>query len=364
MAKLLEWWDATSAIGEGGGLEKRVRELGNRAPRAVPPGRQAGVFAAIDLGTNNCRLLVVRPDGEGYRVTDSFSRIVRLGEGLAANGALSEAAMRRTINALKVCCAKMSRGRVSRARSVATAACRRAANCEAFLEDVRAQTGLDLEIISASEEAHLTLAGCAALLDYDYRHALLFDIGGGSTELTWLALDGLERHRVAGLTSLPFGVVTLAERFGGRVVAAEDYRAMVAYVESAVRPFGERYDMAAQADGVHLLGTSSTVATLAAVQLELPKYDRARLDGAWLTLEDVYEVTARLLAMDYRTRLEHPCIRRGRADLVIAGCAVLEGIVRVCPAARLRVAGRGLREGMLLSMMREAGAKAAFAASA
>ena len=344
-------------------MEVRIREQENRASRAGSAGRWAHTYAAIDLGTNNCRLLVVRPDGEGYRVIDSFSRIVRLGEGLAANGALSDPAMGRAIKALRVCGAKMSRRQVSRARSVATAACRRAANCEAFLDNVRSATKLDLEIISAAEEAHLTLAGCAPLLDYGHRHALLFDIGGGSTELIWLALDDGERPRVVGLTSLPFGVVTVAERFGGQEVAAGVYREMVAHVEAAVRPFGERHNMAAHADGAHLLGTSSTVATLAAVQLDLPKYDRGRLDGAWLTREDVSDVTARLLAMDHRARLEHPCIRRGRADLVIAGCAVLEGIVRVCPAARLRVAGRGLREGMLLSMMREADDEAGCAES-
>ncbi len=345
-------------------MEVGVPEQEDRTPRAGSPGRWAHTYAAIDLGTNNCRLLVARPAGEGYRVVDSFSRIVRLGEGLAANGALSDAAMGRAIKALRVCRAKMNRGRVSRARSVATAACRRAANCQAFLDNVRGATTLDLEIISPAEEARLTLAGCAPLLDYRHRHALLFDIGGGSTELIWLALDDGEQPRVAGLTSLPFGVVTLAERFGGKAVAAEVYGEMVAHVEVAVRPFGDRHGMAAHADDTHLLGTSSTVATLAAVQLELPKYDRARLDGVWLTREDVADVTARLLAMDYRTRLEHPCIRRGRADLVIAGCAVLQGIVLVCPAARLRVAGRGLREGMLLSMMRAADQDADCAVSA
>ena len=329
-----------------------------------PRAHAAHTYAAIDLGTNNCRLLVARPEGQDYRVTDSFSRIVRLGEGLTANGALSEAAMGRTIKALRVCGAKMRRGRVSRARGVATEACRRAANCDRFLARARAETGVDLEIISADEEARLTLAGCAALLDYNHRRALLFDIGGGSTELMWLALDRGRPPRVMGWTSLPSGVVTLAERFGGRAVSHEVYRAMVADVEAAVRPFGERHGVGRQVNEVHLLGTSSTVATLAAVQLELPKYDRMRLDGTWLALDDVYAVTARLLNMDYRARLDHPCIRRGRADLVIAGCAILEAIVRVCPAARLRVAGRGLREGILLSMMREDDGAAALAASA
>ena len=340
------------AIGGDGVLEVGVPQQANRDARAAPSGRWAHTYAAIDLGTNNCRLLVARPEDEGYRVTDSFSRIVRLGEGLAANGALSEAAMARSIKALRVCGTKMRRCGVSRSRSVATEACRRADNCERFLATVRNLTGLDLEIIAAGEEARLTLAGCAALLDYSYRNVLLFDIGGGSTELTWLALEGRE-PRVAGWVSLPLGVVTLAERFGGREVSAKVYRDMVAHVETVVQPFGERHGLGAAAESAHLLGTSSTVATLAAVQLDLPKYDRARLDGAWLARDDVSDVTARLLAMDYRTRLEHPCIRRGRADLVIAGCAVLEAIVRVCPASRLRVAGRGLREGMLLSMMRE-----------
>ena len=327
---------------------------------AAAGGRWAHTYAAVDLGTNNCRLLVARPEGEGYRVTDSFSRIVRLGEGLAANGALSEAAMARTIKALRVCAAKIRRGRVSRARSVATEACRRAANCEAFLARARTEAGLDLDIISADDEARLTLAGCAALLDTRYRHALLFDIGGGSTELMWLALEAARPPHIVGWTSLPLGVVTLAERFGGREVTGEVYRAIVAEAEAAARPFGERHGGGGKVD-VQLLGASSTVATVAAVQLELPKYDRAVLDGLWLDVEDVHAVTARLLAMDYRARVEHPCIRRGRADLVIAGCAILEAIVCGLPAARLRVAGRGLREGLILSMMGEADDEAGLA---
>jgi exopolyphosphatase/guanosine-5'-triphosphate,3'-diphosphate pyrophosphatase len=180
----------------------------------------------------------------------------------------------------------------------------------------------------------------------------------------WLALDGGPPPRMLGWTSISRGVVNLVERFGGREVSVEIYHAMVADVEAALRPFGARHGIGRDVDGVHLLGTSSTVATLAAMHLELPKYDRMRLDGTWLTRDDVYAVTARLRAMNYQARLDHACIRRGRADLVIAGCAILEAIVRACPVARLRVAGRGLREGILLAMMRPADGEAALAASA
>ena len=332
-------------------------------PHAGPRGRWAHTYAAVDLGTNNCRLLVARPDGESYRVTDSFSRIVRLGEGLAANGALNEAAMARTIKALRVCAAKIRRGRVSRARSVATEACRRAANCETFLARARAETGLDLDLISADDEARLTLAGCASLLDIRYRHALLFDIGGGSTELIWLALEAARPPHIVGWTSLPLGVVTLAERFGGREVTGEVYRAMVAEAEAAARPSANAMAAAGRPRTFISSAPQAPSRPWPRSNSNSPGTTARRWMAAGSRSRTSVPVSARLLAMDYRARIEHPCIRRGRADLVIAGCAVLEAIVRVWPAARLRVAGRGLREGLILSMMREADDEAGLALS-
>ncbi len=323
------------------------------------------IYAAIDLGTNNCRLLVARPANESFRVIDAFSRIVRLGEGLGRSGRLSEAAMARTLEALGVCAAKMRRRRVTRLRAVATEACRRAANCDVFLDRVAGETGIDLEIISNNEEANLAIHGCAPLLDREIPHALVFDIGGGSTELGCMKVPraqdsgGRPAEPVpCGWYSIPIGVVTLTERYGGREVAPEAYEAMVAEVAAAVAPFEAKHDLGALvADGrLQMLGTSGTVTTLCGVYQRLPRYDRARVDGCYLDFEQVREISRRIAAMSYQERAADPCIGPERADMVIAGCAILEALCAIWPVGRLRVADRGLREGILVTLIAGGGA--------
>ncbi|MCK6454033.1 MAG: Ppx/GppA family phosphatase [Alphaproteobacteria bacterium] len=345
-------------------------------------GYRDGVFAALDLGTNNCRLLVARPREDGFRVIDAFSRIVRLGEGLGANGALSEPAMGRTIEALKVCASKIQRRGVTHARHVATEACRRASNCQDFVERVRAETGLVLEIITSREEAELALAGCAPLLDPLRSHALVFDIGGGSTELLWLKV-GVRRAPAddpAGLPnigaprptdgrsawgstlalepidwiSLPLGVVGLSERCGPDRPLAAWYEETAGEVAAMLAPFERRHGIARLiAEGaVQMLGSSGTVTTLAGVNLRLPRYDRSFVDGTYLAFDDIDRVSRRLAAMTGEERAGLPCIGRDRADLVVAGCAILDAICRTWPVGSLRVADRGVREGILMGLMR------------
>ena len=315
----------------------------------------AEIYAALDLGTNNCRLLVARSQGRGFRVIDAFSRIVRLGEGLAASGTLAEAAMARALAALRICAGKLAHRRVTHARYVATEACRRAANCSEFLERVELETGIPLEIISSDEEARLVVAGCAPLLDRRVPHALVFDIGGGSTELVWLSVprDPHAAPRVQDSVSLPNGVVTLTDRYGGREVPEATYAAMVAEMRAALAPFEERNRIAPRiARGeVQMLGSSGTVTTLAGIHLDLPRYNRALVDGTALSFDCVRSVSARLVGLDYEARVAHPCIGGDRADLVLAGCAVLEAICEIWPVGRLRVADRGIREGILIGLM-------------
>jgi exopolyphosphatase/guanosine-5'-triphosphate,3'-diphosphate pyrophosphatase len=318
-------------------------------------GQRADTFAALDLGTNNCRLLVARGMGRNFRVIDAFSRIVRLGEGLAASGVLSEAAMSRAIEALKICAGKVAHRKVTRARYVATEACRRAANCAEFIARVQSDTGFAIEIISTDEEARLVVAGCAPLLDRRVPYACVFDIGGGSTELVWLRVprDPWAPPRVEGFISLPHGVVTLADRYGGRDVTIETYEAMVAEMHAAILPFEERHGIAARIArrDVQMLGSSGTVTTLAGIDMKLPRYNRAMVDGSVLGFANVREVSHRLAGMSYDARVAHPCIGGDRADLVLAGCAILEAICLLWPVGRLRVADRGIREGILLGML-------------
>ena len=298
---------------------------------------------------------MARGTGRGFHVIDAFSRIVRLGEGLAASGRLGEAAMARSLEALKICAGKVAYRRVGRARYVATEACRRAENCGEFTARVKAETGIEIEIISTAEEARLVIAGCAPLLDRRYPQAVIFDIGGGSTELAWLSVppDPTTPPIVEGVFSLPDGVVTLSDRYGGRDVCREAYAAMVEEMRLAMLPFEERHGIAQRIvhGEVQMLGSSGTVTTLAGIHLALPRYNRRVVDGATLSFGCMQRVSDRLLGLDYAGRAAEPCVGSERADLVLAGCAILEAICMVWPVGRLRVADRGLREGILLGLI-------------
>ncbi|WP_244534623.1 Ppx/GppA phosphatase family protein [Hyphomicrobium sp. CS1GBMeth3] len=366
---------ASHAVGAAHASAARAfsrKEQGSGPRREAQAGAKPGqVYGALDLGTNNCRLLLARPSRRGFRVVDAFSRIIRLGEGVSQSGQLSDAAMRRTIDALRVCATKLARNDVVRARCVATEACRIATNGRDFLRRVEGEVGLKLEVLDRETEASLAVSGCASLIDYRADYVLVFDIGGGSSELIWLDLsregkDSLDaagerrsgvKPKVGAWTSLPVGVVTLAERFGGHDVSAECFEDMVAYVSSLVRPFEALHGFRNRANGgnLHLLGTSGTVTTVAGIHLGLKRYDRARVDGCWLSIQEIQKVTYELLACSYQERVAEPCIGQERADLVLAGCAILEAILRMWPAERLRVADRGLREGILATLMSEDG---------
>jgi exopolyphosphatase/guanosine-5'-triphosphate,3'-diphosphate pyrophosphatase len=333
---------------------------GRRLPGSFDGGagadRGGATYAALDLGTNNCRLLVARPTAEGFRVVDAFSRIIRLGEGMSATGRLSDAAIVRAIDALSICRDKMKNKGVTRARLIATEACRFAANGAEFRERVERNTGLSLEIIDRETEATLAATGCTPLIDPQAEGVVLFDIGGGSSELVRLGRSqvagrGPPPPQIRGWTSLPHGVVTLAERYGGTNVTPEIYEAMVGEITGLLAPFAAA--QGGNLQGLHMLGTSGTVTTIAGVHLNLKRYDRSRVDGCWMSAVEICAVNERLLAMNYEERVASPCIGAERADLVLAGCAILEAIRRAFPVPRLRVADRGLREGMLVQMMRE-----------
>jgi exopolyphosphatase/guanosine-5'-triphosphate,3'-diphosphate pyrophosphatase len=349
-------------VGRGNGHVRRRTRRGRRPPYGT---RRVGdcivdrpypTYAALDLGTNNCRLLIARPTAEGFRVVDAFSRIVRLGEGLAATRRIGEAAIARAVEALLICRDKMRARQVARARLIATEVCRAAENARAFCARVAEQAGLQLEIVDSATEARLAATGCTELVDPAASGVILFDIGGGSSELVRLGRpDGGRRGppapEIVGWASLPVGVVTLAERYGGTVVSPEIYHAMIAEVASFVEKFAHAH--ACDLNGFHMLGTSGTVTTIAGVYLKLKRYDRRRVDGCWLSDQQISTVVAELMAMSFAERAANPCIGLERADLVLAGCAILDAIRRAFPCQRLRVADRGLREGMLVEMMRQ-----------
>lgn len=318
------------------------------------------LYAALDLGTNNCRLLIAQPTRPGqFRVVDAFSRIVRLGEGLAASGRLSDDAMDRAVDALRVCASKLKNREIRRMRLIATEACRQASNGAQFLERVVAETGLELEIIDRETEARLAVSGCASLVGRETRSVVLFDIGGGSSEIAVIRIGDSRFNRLANhithWTSLPVGVVTLSERHGGRDVTPDVFEGMVLEVAGMLSGFDCPAIDAGQQGDFHLIGTSGTVTTLAGVHLDLPRYDRRKVDGIWLSDDEVSAMQAKLLSWDFASRAANPCIGPDRADLVLAGCAILEAIRRRWPSPRMRVADRGLREGLLTDMMADDG---------
>lgn len=319
-------------------------------------------YAALDLGTNNCRLLIAEPRDQGFRIIDSFSRIVRLGEGISNNNRLGDEASDRAISALRVCWNKLKYHKVERVRLIATEACRSAENGAEFLQRVSQEIGLDLEIIDRETEARLAVTGCSSLVEPRSDGVVLFDIGGGSSEIVWMDRRGRrKRNRLGGTLrawdSLPVGVVTLSERHDGKHVNWDSFELMVKEVRDMLAAFPKRRELqqALSRGRHHLLGTSGTVTTLAGVHLGLRRYDRRRVDGMWMSNDDAASMIRQLLALSYDDRLRHPCIGPDRADLVLPGCAIFEAIRREFSCDQLRVADRGLREGMLVELMNKDG---------
>lgn len=309
-------------------------------------------YAALDLGTNNCRLLIARASNDGFTVVDAFSRVVRLGEGLATTGKMSDEAMDRAIEALSVCADKLKRRNVILARSVATEACRQALNGTQFIERVKQETGIMLDVISPKEEARLAVMGCHALLEPGEGPALIFDIGGGSTELVLVSTDGIVPE-ILDWASVPWGVVSLTESepLDGEDEAAlaDTYARMRNKVSNAFADFAARLPLG---QGDHrLLGTSGTVTTLASVYLKLPSYDRKQIDGLHLPTAAMREISQTLAGLPPVGRSKFPTIGQERSDLVVAGCAILETIFDIWPGERLGVADRGIREGILRALM-------------
>lgn len=318
------------------------------------------LYAALDLGTNNCRLLIARPFDKSFRVLDGYTRIVRLGEGVSQTGELSEAAMERTFEALKQCRNKLDHHQPRRMRLIATEACRAARNSGEFLDRVKSELGLDLEIVDRRTEAELAVTGCGNLIEKETEGALMFDIGGGSSELAWLDFRGGRPRSqsrmpasIRSWQSLPVGVVSIAEKFGGVDVTPEIFENMVHHVRGHLEQFRGRHKLREMIKNhdVHLIGTSGTVTTLAGLHLGLERYERSKVDGLWMRNEELVDTMRVLLSMSYEKRRNHPCIGKDRADLVIPGCAIFEAIRREWQTDRLRVADRGLREGILISLM-------------
>jgi exopolyphosphatase/guanosine-5'-triphosphate,3'-diphosphate pyrophosphatase len=322
----------------------------------------ATVLGAIDVGTNACRLLIAVPDRQSSqasvpRVIDSYTANVRLGESLERTGALTGAALDRTIAALKECARRLKRRHVTHVKAIATEACRRAANAQDLVARAQAEAGIRLTIVTPEEEARLAAAGCLQLIGAEFDGALIFDIGGGSTELILVrrfAGNGSASHDIVAWSSAPIGVVKLAERHGGRELRASSYGAMRAELAAMFsRMKAELEPDLFDAKRYHLLGTSGTLTTLAGIKLGLKRYERSRIDGQWLARDEILKISDDIVTRDFEGRAAIPCVGSDRADLILPGCAILGAIMENWPCGILRVADRGLREGMLIALLRE-----------
>ncbi len=343
-------------------MSRQPSDSVHRKSEPKAPQHKDPIFAALDLGTNNCRLLIARPSGsepdsgQGIKVVDTFSRIVRLGEGLSASNQFAPEAMNRTLSALKTCQKKVERSYAKRMRFVATEACRKAENSAEFLERVRGETGLDIEVISNEEEAKLAFLGCSSLLTLEMENALVFDIGGGSTEFMWVRRDLMAppelmcNHRIVDWLSLNQGVMNLSEKFGGTAFAEMYFDELVGHLVKTLRVFDRKNKIseAVATGGVQLLSTSGTLTTIAAIHLGLTHYERSRVDGVTFALEDLREATQKILAMRPSERFANACIGPERSDYIISGCALFEAICSLWPIPSITIADRGVREGIII----------------
>lgn len=343
---------------------RRSRKRARHRRGSGGKGRKSSAYAALDLGTNNCRLLIARDQGDSFRIIDSYSRVVRLGQGLAASGQLSDESMDAAVEAIKVCASKMKAKRVKRWRCVATEACRRASNGEVFLKRVKEETGISLEVISPRVESRLAVMGCINLVDPTKDVALVIDIGGGSTELSWVDVrklkDDTANHRlhrppISAWASLPIGVVTLTERVPETDDKTTWYSALKDVVHETIKEQGcaTRFTNLFQQGRGHLIGTSGTITSLAGIHLKLPYYQRAKVDGLWLRSVDAVAVARDMGSRSFAERAEEPCIGTDRAHLLVAGCAIIDVLCEMWPSKMIRVADRGLREGMLIGLMQK-----------
>ncbi|UWQ16884.1 Ppx/GppA phosphatase family protein [Jannaschia sp. M317] len=336
----------------------------------------AELYAALDLGTNSCRMLIAQPKGSQLHVVDSFSKSVQLGNGLEQSGRLSRSSMARTIGALKICRRKLDTHEVKRMRLVATEACRRATNADEFIRLVERETGLPLEIIEPEEEARLAVVSCAPLVSTKTEQLLVVDIGGGSTELVWIDLTRVPRHdraraimrlhsgfqagadspfpaaKVVDWISIPLGVATLKDQFRDVTDDAARFALMSWHFEECLAEFSPYADAEGDSDpGFQIVGTSGTVTTVAATHLNLRRYDRNKVDGLSMTTDQIDRVIRGYLALGPEGRRNDPRIGRDRHTLIMSGAAILQALLRVWPTDRLSVADRGLREGLLYAQM-------------
>ena len=339
-------------------IKKQAENKPPRPQTQPEPDIYSRNYAAIDLGTNSCRLVIASPTPSSFRIVETFSKVTRLGEGIINDNELSRPAIRRTVSALKVCAGVLEEyAPIYRSRFVATAACRRAKNCPDFIAAVKKETGLNIEIISSQEEARLAVVGCIPLLNRNIKRALIFDIGGGSTEISLARVTNSGKTYIEGYVSLPYGVVTVSEAFPGSDMTDLAYDTIIERTQDILKDFEDQFHVmeAIRNQEIQIIGTSGTVTVLGAVHLNLSRYNRSAVDGLSISKNDLQKTISKIKRMGAEGRSKHPCIGSQKSDLTMAGCAIIESLLHFWPISEVTVADRGIREGILLDLMHNGG---------
>jgi exopolyphosphatase/guanosine-5'-triphosphate,3'-diphosphate pyrophosphatase len=316
------------------------------------------------------------------KVIDSFAKIISLGEGIKQTGVLSEEAIERTIVALRACKKKLDSHRIYKMRAVATEACRQASNTKSLIERVNSEIGVDLEVISPQEEARLVLKGCSGVISDEKNYGILMDIGGGSTEVVWLKINkGMTRPTISVIDSisLPFGVVTISDTYTHSKNNQEIYTVLRKNILSTIDTFMKKNNIRTNFSkgDVQVITSSGTTTTLGSLTLGLSTYDRSSVDGKDFSSKKIVEVGEELLSrylsstpttvklgkeknfitnkfFDHvldKSSEEFKIFAYNRMGLLAAGVVIINSILESIGDCLVRIADRGVREGILYDLM-------------
>lgn len=307
-------------------------------------------FAAIDLGSRNCRTIVGCQSKAGaFEYIETYSKSVSLADGVAASKKLSRKSMDRTIEALAFCSKVLSRYAGLTYLAVATDAMRRAENASVFIKRVKRELGLIISIITPQEEAYYAALGCIEVLSLETEIFVVFDIGGGSSEIALCRQKSDKDIELIDSLSIPYGVINLLESKDHLTFSG--YSNLVQKISDLSRDFLNQYATTLDfVNNFQCIGTSGTTTTVAALNMNLRFYDREKINDSILQFSEILKTVHYVQSLSEDERKLHPYISQSNEDLVLGGLTILEGIVRGLPASTITVTDRGVRDGVVYAL--------------
>ena len=300
-------------------------------------------FAAIDLGSTNCRLVIVDIIEDKYKIICSFSEILNLGRNLSFSNEFNDEIIEKTIEIFKIISQKLKYYNVLSYRCVATEACRQSINSDELVKRIHERTNIEIEIIPSKEEARLCLKSClnhnVNLNDFN----LVFDIGGGSTEI--IIFDSIYSNKDFDFLSIPIGVINFSEK-----VSLFKTEKVLGQLEKQMMFFSKKKKI--HNEPISIIGSCGTVTTLCAIHLKLNYYQKSLVDNTLLEIEDLKQTCNFVKRLSSEEKEKHPCIGPQRINLLDNGILILEKILESWPVKRILVSDRGLREGIILDQIK------------